>query len=100
MRVIYLAPASDELHATIDWFAEHATTDHAASFASAIEAAVFEIAEVPAAWPISRLSTRVRSRALGSIHHSIFYLVEPEQIVIVAIAHMKRRPGYWLDRVQ
>lgn len=100
MRIIYLAAASDELHATIDWYAEHATTDHAASFASAIEAAIFEIAETPSAWPISRLSSRVRGRALRSIHHSVFYLVEPGQIVIVAIAHMKRRPGYWLDRVE
>ena len=29
----------------------------------------------------------------------IVYLVEPEEIVIVAVAHTKRRPGYWLSRL-
>jgi hypothetical protein len=28
----------------------------------------------------------------------VFYAVAPEEIRVVAIAHAKRRPGYWRDR--
>jgi plasmid stabilization system protein ParE len=31
--------------------------------------------------------------------YSIAYMVRREQIVIVAIAHHRRPPDYWLDRV-
>jgi plasmid stabilization system protein ParE len=98
--IIYLPAASKELQATIDWLADHASKGHANHLASVIESALFEIAEVPLAWPVSRLSSRVRARPLRAIHHTVFYLVEPVQVVVVAISHMKRRPGYWLDRVE
>jgi len=28
----------------------------------------------------------------------ILYRIEPEQIVVVAVMHLRRRPGYWRDR--
>lgn len=30
----------------------------------------------------------------------IFYLVEPNAVVVVAIAHHRRRPGYWKKRLR
>ncbi|MGA7218021.1 MAG: type II toxin-antitoxin system RelE/ParE family toxin [Candidatus Sulfotelmatobacter sp.] len=30
---------------------------------------------------------------------SVVYLDDPELITIIAIAHSKRKPGYWKDRV-
>jgi hypothetical protein len=30
---------------------------------------------------------------------SVEYLDDPELVTIVAVAHSKRRPGYWKDRV-
>ena len=31
--------------------------------------------------------------------YSVVYLVEPGRVLIVAIAHFRRRPGYWVERV-
>jgi hypothetical protein len=28
----------------------------------------------------------------------VLYRVEPDRVVIVAVAHVKRSPGYWLGR--
>jgi hypothetical protein len=30
---------------------------------------------------------------------SVVYLDDPESVTIVAIAHSKRKPGYWKDRL-
>jgi hypothetical protein len=32
--------------------------------------------------------------------YGVIYRVREEVIWVVAIAHMRRRPGYWLDRVR
>ena len=29
----------------------------------------------------------------------IYFAVEPDRLRIVAVAHQKRRPGYWTDRL-
>jgi hypothetical protein len=31
--------------------------------------------------------------------YQIVYRRRPDEIVIVAVAHVKRKPGYWKDRV-
>ena len=29
----------------------------------------------------------------------ILYRIDPHEIVIIAVMHLRRRPGYWADRV-
>ena len=44
-------------------------------------------------WPPAR-------RALGrKFPYSVVYLDQPSRVWIVAVAHAKRRPGYWQQRV-
>ncbi len=31
--------------------------------------------------------------------YSLFYVVEPQDLFIVAVAHHSRRPAYWADRL-
>lgn len=31
---------------------------------------------------------------------SVVFLVRPDEISVLAVAHAKRRPGYWLSRVR
>jgi len=37
---------------------------------------------------------------LRKFPYSMFYIVEREVVVIVAVAHHKRRPGYWILRLR
>lgn len=57
------------------------------------------IRERPAAWARWK-GTDIRRRILRQFPYSIFYIVEDDNVVIIAIAHHKRRPGYWLPRLQ
>lgn len=55
------------------------------------------IAAAPVRWPESLYGTR---RYL--LHHfpfSVVYLDEPEVVIIVAVAHGRRKPGYWKERI-
>jgi len=41
-----------------------------------------------------------RSYIAKVLREQIIYLGERNEIVIVAVAHHKRRPGYWLRRLR
>ena len=40
----------------------------------------------------------VRRRPIHHFPYSVLYRPNTDEIVIVAVAHRRRRPGYWLDR--
>lgn len=41
----------------------------------------------------------VRRLFVPRFPYSVVFLVEPSRIVVVAVAHFRRRPGYWTERV-
>ena len=41
-----------------------------------------------------------RSLCVNAFPSSIIYSVEKNEIVVVAVAHQSRRPGYWIDRLR
>lgn len=42
----------------------------------------------------------VRSKVLLHFPYNLLYSIEPDMILIVAIAHHKRRPVYWARRLK
>jgi plasmid stabilization system protein ParE len=42
----------------------------------------------------------VRKKLLSHFPYNLLYAVESDLIVVVAVAHQKRRPGYWRRRVK
>lgn len=40
----------------------------------------------------------IRRRLLRKFQYSLFYSMEVEGPVVLAVAHHRRRPGYWLHR--
>ena len=41
----------------------------------------------------------VRHKLLIRFPYSILHVIEPDRIRVVAVAHQKRRPGYWNYRL-
>jgi plasmid stabilization system protein ParE len=46
------------------------------------------------------LDLPVRSLALRDFPYSVIYRYVDETVYVLAIAHHKRQPGYWLDRTR
>jgi plasmid stabilization system protein ParE len=87
--------ASDELHAAHAWYAERSSRA-AERFAVEIEMAVARVSESPIRYP--RIRGEVRRHLLLTFPFSLLYRVRDETIEVVAVAHHRRRPGYWKRR--
>lgn len=61
--------------------------------------AAFErIRQFPRAWhPYTENTRRCQTHRFP---YGIVYQILESEILIVAVAHMHRRPGYWLDRIR
>jgi len=51
------------------------------------------VQEAPAAYGL-------RWILLGSFPIKLVYVVRDDALVVVAVVHARRRPGYWLERLQ
>lgn len=40
-----------------------------------------------------------RSLCINDFPYNLIYSIEKNEIVVVAVAHHSRRPGYWMDRL-
>ena len=68
------------------------------SFRFLVESAVKKISKTPFIY--RTLKAPFRRYLLQKFPYSIIYSIEPDHIRIIAIAHNKRKPGYWSNRVQ
>jgi hypothetical protein len=66
-------------------------------FLAAVERAVHSIATSPQTWPI--LEGDLRRRLIKRFPFGILYRIEPDEILIVAVAHLRKKPGYWKKRI-
>jgi plasmid stabilization system protein ParE len=41
----------------------------------------------------------VRAKVLVRFPYSLMYVVEPNEVLVVAVAHQSKRPAYWADRL-
>lgn len=95
MRVKLHPHARAELRAARTWYYERSPLS-AFAFAQTIQNAMSRIREAPNTFPVSDHGTR--KFVVQRFPFNIFYRVSETEIVIVALAHQKRRPGYWSSR--
>nr|VFK77959.1 MAG: ParE toxin of type II toxin-antitoxin system, parDE [Candidatus Kentron sp. SD] len=67
------------------------------AFLTKVDSAVRDIVEHPLAWPV--VQGDVRKRPIHRFPYSILYQDNPNEILIIAVMHQRRRPGYWLGRI-
>jgi toxin ParE1/3/4 len=74
------------------WYAER-DSRVAASFLAELDHAQEQVVAHPERWPTHLHGTRrYRFRRFPYV---LVYHTTPEHIVVLAVAHAKRRPGYW-----
>lgn len=96
-EVEYLDEAIEEAEAAARWYAERSLSA-AAGFADEMDLAVDAIEQNPDAWP--QYDHGTRHYLLRRYPFGVVYRVEAARILIVAVAHGRRRPGYWKSRLQ
>lgn len=97
-RVLRVRPeAEEELDAAAQWY-EARKPGLGAELVAAVDEALMWIVESPLASPIWRPGIPHRFHAVRRFPYLVFFIVDDNVVEVVAIAHGKRRPGYWQRR--
>ena len=96
MIVTFKGPARHELYEAYDWY-EAVGQGTGDRFIEAVQHAIARICQFPESGTPG--PNRARRTQLRSFPYAIWYRSDPASITIYAIAHMRRRPMYWQDRL-
>lgn len=68
------------------------------SFAQKLEVAIEHILDNPESWPF--VDEPFRRYLMHRFPFGLIYRYDPDSdnVTVFAVAHLKRRPGYWADR--
>jgi plasmid stabilization system protein ParE len=90
-----LPAAKVDLQEAYDWYAARSARA-ALLFELAADHALHQVAQNPEL--SARCDARHRLHRIRRYPYSIIYRIEPGTVLVVAVAHGRRRPGYWRNR--
>ena len=91
----YLAPARSELRAAAHYYHERSPRV-AASFMAEVQKAVNQLLEYPES--ASLIRGDVRGKIVSRFPYTLMYRILDDVVVILAVAHHRQRPEFWVDR--
>ena len=97
MKSEFLPEAEEEFREAA-WYYEKEAPGVGLRFIAEVRRGVTFITENP--YAAVDVGSGIRRKVLNHFPYSLMYAVEAELIVILAVAHQKRRPRYWQGRVK
>ena len=95
MRYVFHPEALAEYAEAVQYYAEQ-RFELAQAFIDAIEDAVYRIKESPTRYVV--INEDVRRCMTRRFPYGILYTIEQDYILILAVMHYSREPGYWKSR--
>lgn len=93
--IFFLPGAEADYQEALHWYQERSPRV-ADKFEAALESALNRIAEGPERWPL--LDDIHRFVLFKRFPYSLVYRIEEDLVVVVAVAHARRKPEYWKNR--
>lgn len=95
MKIRILSPAQDEIHSIVRYYDDQA-----------VGLGFDFLAELEEAWDLigqhpqigARYDRDIRCLFLRRFPFAVLYSIEPDETVVHAVSHQRRRPGYWQGR--
>jgi toxin ParE1/3/4 len=94
--IVFLQPAEQEMLEAAQYY-EHQSKELGSSFLFEIQHTVDDIVNSPETWPIIRYD--IRQRSIKRFPYCVLYRIDIDEIVVIAIMHLRRQPDYWLERL-
>ena len=96
MQARFLKPAEAEIDEAVTYFDEQRT-----GLGERFEQDLLATVRFITGHPFSgkSMSGLVRKCPLRTFRYNLIYAVDDGEIVIIAVAHHRRRPGYWQSRL-
>jgi len=95
MDVEFLSQAEKELDDGINYY-EALTPNLGNDFLHEVHLAIERIRLYPNAW--QQISNRTRRCLIKRFPYGVIYQIRKDVILIIAVAHLHRKPGYWNKR--
>ncbi len=86
-----------EVRETIEWYRQR-SNEVATDFRTLVKSAEELVQRSPESWAVYLLETR--GFRFQKFPFVLVYVIRGQQIFIVALAHTKRKPGYWRERLE
>lgn len=95
MRTDYHPEAVEEYDRAVSYYAT-ISPRLAAQFIEEIERCIELAAEAPTRW--KEIRPNIRAKQAHVFPYQVLYMTLEDRVVILAVAHEKRDPDYWLSR--
>jgi plasmid stabilization system protein ParE len=96
LKAHFLLEARQDLRETARYY-ESQRRGLGKEFRAEVLAEVARIEGSPEALPV--LEEGVRRGRVHRFPYGVFYRIHNQEIVIIAVSHLSRRPGHWLSRL-
>lgn len=101
MKIRVHREARAEIESAAEWYSTR-RAGLGEDFIGEVSRAFEAIREGPLAWPVwpdTASDLQIRRFVLPRFPFSVAFQVAGESIIVLSVAHAKRRPGYWIGRV-
>ena len=96
MKVRFLTLAQQEVDEAVAWFEERAD-GKGVDFLDELDRIVRLIKAYPLA--STQIDQEIRRRLFARFPYSLIYGIDHNTLVVIAVAHSRRAPHYWVDRL-
>ncbi len=90
-------PASEEFGEAVRWY-ESRRPGLGVEFVDAVAETLMRVQTHSEIGMTISADGQTRRAVVPNFPYHVVYRIRPGEIVVVAVAHMKRRPGYWKSR--
>jgi len=97
VKVRFLTLAQQEVDEAVAWFGERAE-GKGVDFLDELDRIVRIVKAYPLAPP--QVDLEIRWHLFARFPYSLIYGIDRNTIVVIAVAHSRRSPHYWVDRLQ
>jgi toxin ParE1/3/4 len=96
LKLVVLPAAEADLSDAVDHYIEEATAQVAADLQREVKRVAALLAELPGLG--HKVSPTARAFGLKRFPYNLVYRVTKDTVLIVAVAHQRRDPGFWQER--
>ena len=95
LPVVFQDDADIEVEEAALWYEEQ-RPGLGLEYMAAVSRVILDIGENPERFPVWRQTWR--RALLHRFPYVVFFMIDEDRVVVWAVAHTKRRPGYWVAR--
>ena len=97
LRIRIHSDAATELAEAVRWY-DSKRRGLGGELVDEVAGAIDRVAQNPEAGSPLSADGKTRRVLVPRFPYQLVYRLRPGEVVVVAVAHMKRRPGYWRDQ--